>query len=130
MNELFTRMQYEPSILMFGNKYKRLNSTVLDYAWNAIVTTNCDLSLSAVLKNDMRAIVDVIKKDNMQANLMDRKRLHIIRLFGETYPAEPINRNEILTAKDVCSIIWSEKAYTESSIGGNKNETSFVSRFG
>lgn len=105
MNELFTRMQYEPSILMFGNKYKRLNSTVLDYAWNAIVTTNCDLSLSAVLKNDMRAIVDVIKKDN-------------------------INRNEILTAKDVCSIIWSEKAYTESSIGGNKNETSFVSRFG
>ena len=34
MNELFTRMQYEPSILMFGNKYKRLNSTVLDYAWN------------------------------------------------------------------------------------------------
>lgn len=41
-----------------------------------------------------------------------------------------INRSEILTAKDVCSIIWSEKAYTESSIGGNKNETSFASRFG
>lgn len=38
--------------------------------------------------------------------------------------------DEILTAKDVCGIILSEKAYTESSIGGNKNETSFASRFG
>ena len=52
MNELFTRMQYEPSILMFGNNYKKLNSTVLDYMWNAIVTTNCELALSAALKND------------------------------------------------------------------------------
>lgn len=29
----------------------------------------------------------------MQANLMDRKRLHIIRLFGETYPAEPMRKS-------------------------------------
>ena len=38
--------------------------------------------------------------------------------------------NEMLTTKDVCGIILSEKAYTESSIGGNENETSFASRFG
>ena len=32
-----------------------------------------------------------------------------------------MKNDEILTAKDVCGIILSEKAYTESSIGGNKN---------
>lgn len=110
MNELFTRMQYEPSILMFGNKYKRLNSTVLDYAWNAIVTTNCDLSLSAVLKNDRRAIIDVIKKDDMQANLMDRKRLHIIRLFGEDYPAEFIDELDKEDITDRATAILSRMA--------------------
>ncbi len=40
MNELFTRMQYEQTVLMFGNKYKKLDTHVLDYAWNSIVTTN------------------------------------------------------------------------------------------
>ena len=75
-----------------------------------IVTTNCDLSLSAVLKNDMRAIVDVIKKDNMQANLMDRKRLHIIRLFGETYPAEPIDELDKEDITDRATAILSRMA--------------------
>lgn len=38
---------------------------------------------------------------------------------------------EMLTKKDVYGIISGEKAYTESSMrGGNKDETSFVSRFG
>ena len=41
-----------------------------------------------------------------------------------------VKSDGMLTAKDVCGIILSEKAYTESSIGGNKNETSFASRFG
>lgn len=90
LSELFKRMQYEPSILLFGNKYKRLHSVVLNYKWNAVVTTNCDLALSSVLKNDTRAIIDVINKDDMQANLMDRKRLHIIRLFGDVYPTSAI----------------------------------------
>lgn len=110
MNELFTRMQYEPSILMFGNKYKRLNSTVLDYAWNAIVTTNCELSLSAVLKNDRRAIIDVIKKCDMQANLMDRKRLHVIRLFGESYPIDHLNELDKEDITDGATAILSRMA--------------------
>ena len=84
-NELFTRMQYEPCILMLGNKYKKINTKVLDYAWNAVVTTNCELSFSAKLKNDNRLIIDIINKDDMQANLMDRKKLHVIRMFGEMY---------------------------------------------
>lgn len=98
MNELFTRMQYEPSILMFGNKYKTLSTSVLDYAWNSIVTTNCELGLTAFLNNDKRAIRDIITINDMQANLMDRKNLHIIRLFGETYPKENIDE---LGAEDI-----------------------------
>ena len=63
LNELFTRMQYEPSVLLFGHKYKKLSTSVLDYAWNSIVTTNCDMTLAASLRNDMRSyLVKIILK--------------------------------------------------------------------
>lgn len=97
-NELFSRMQYEPSILMLGNKYKRLTTNVLNYSWNAVATTNCDLEFSASLNSDKRSIIDVLNKEDMQANLMDRKKLHVIRLFGETYPSDLIDE---LDAEDV-----------------------------
>ena len=98
LNELFTRMQYEPSVLLFGHKYKKLSTSVLDYAWNSIVTTNCDMTLAASLRNDMRSVRDIMSKDDMQANLMDRKNLHVIRLFGENYPKTDIDE---LDAEDV-----------------------------
>lgn len=98
LNELFTRMQYEPSILMFGNKYRRLSTIVLDYAWNSIVTTNCDINLASSLNNGKRSIRDIISPNDMQANLMDRKNLHVVRLFGENYPKDDIDK---LEAEDV-----------------------------
>ena len=98
LNELFTRMQYEPSVLLFGHKYKKLSTSVLDYAWNSIVTTNCDMTLAASLRNDMRSVRDIMSKDDMQANLMNRKTLHVIRLFGENYPKTDIDE---LDAEDV-----------------------------
>lgn len=98
LNELFTRMQYEPSVLLFGHKYKKLSTSVLDYAWNSIVTTNCDMTLAASLRNDRRSVRDIMSKDDMQANLMDRKNLHVIRLFGENYPKTDIDE---LDAEDV-----------------------------
>ena len=110
LNELFTRMQYEPSILMFGKKYRTLNSSVLNYSWNAIVSTNCELSLSATLKNDRRSIVDVINKDDMQANLMERKKLHVIRLFGDSYPAESINELDVEDVTDCATAMLSRVA--------------------
>lgn len=98
LNELFTRMQYEPGVLFFGNKYKRLSTSVLDYSWNSIVTTNCDMALAAAIGNDRRSVRDIISENDMQANLMDRKKLHIIRLFGENYPNENIDQ---LDAEDI-----------------------------
>ena len=94
LDELLTRMQYEPSVFLFGNKYTQLSTNVLDYAWNAIVTTNCDLNLATVLNNGKRNVRDIISKDDMQANLMDRKKLHVIRLFGETYPQNSLDEIE------------------------------------
>lgn len=91
MNELFTRMQYEQSVLMFGNKYRTLNTEVLDYAWNSIVTTNCELSLAATLKNDRRMVRDITSRNDMQADLMNRKNLHVIRLFGKSYPTAAVS---------------------------------------
>ena len=46
----------------------------------------------------------------MQANLMDRKRLHIIRLFGETYPAEPIDELDKEDITDRATAILSRMA--------------------
>ncbi len=96
--ELFTRMQYEPSVLMFGDKYRTLDTVVMDYGWNAIVTTNCEMKLSAVLNNERRTVRDIFEKKDMQANLMDRKNLHVIRLFGESKPAENVDE---LDAEDI-----------------------------
>lgn len=98
LNELFTRMQYEPSILMFGNRYRNISTFVLDYAWNAVITTNCNLELSAIFNNDRRLVRDIIDKNDMQANIMDRKKLHVIRLFGENYPKYNIDD---LDAEDI-----------------------------
>lgn len=98
LNELFTRMQYEPSILMFGNKYREISTSVLDYAWNAVITTNCNLELSAIFNNDRRLVRDIIDKKDMQANIMDRKKLHVVRLFGENYPKDDIDD---LDAEDI-----------------------------
>lgn len=95
LNELFVRMQYEPSVLLFGNEYKNLSTSVLDYAWNSIVTTNCDIALSAFLVNDKRFVRDLTSKDDMQANLMDRKNLNVIRLFGENYPPKDMDELEM-----------------------------------
>ena len=91
-------MQYEPNVLMFGKKYRQLSTAVLDYAWNLIVTTNCDLNLATALNNGKRSIRDIVSPNDMQANLMDRKNLHIIRLFGENYPKDDIDE---LEAEDV-----------------------------
>lgn len=98
LNELFTRMQYEPGVLFFGNKYKRINTSVLDYSWNSIVTTNCDMAIAATLGNDRRSVKDITSQNDMQANLLDRKKLHVIRLFGETYPKDNIDE---LYAEDI-----------------------------
>ena len=100
LNELFTRMKYEPSVLMFGNKYRKLSTAVLDYAWNSVVTTNCDLELATALKNDKRMVIDIVSKNDMQANLMDRKKLHVIRLFGESYPAEVVDELDLEDISD------------------------------
>lgn len=90
-NELFGRMQYEPCVLMFGNKYGAINTAVLDYAWSSVVTTNCEMRLAASLRNDNRSVKDVMSLDDMQANLMDSKNLRIIRLFGEVYPKHDLD---------------------------------------
>lgn len=98
LNELFSRMQYEPSVLMFGNKYRSLSTSVLSYAWNSIVTTNCDLGLAESLNNGKRTIRDITNRNDMQANLMEQKNLHVIRLFGENYPNDDIDE---LDAEDI-----------------------------
>ena len=130
--ELISRMQYEPCILMFGNQYRKIDINVLDYPWNTIVTTNCELNLANSLNNGKRNIRDIMSLNDMQANLTDRNMLHVIRLFGDTYPSdsldeitqedisdravsllkrvsEIIQRNGILLIEDFCEPCFSHK---------------------
>ncbi len=99
LNELFSRMQYEPCVLMVGSYFKKINTGVFDYNWSAIVSTNCELGLATTVSNERRIIEDVMNSEDMQANLLDSRRLHIIRLFGENYPdenADEISRTDII----------------------------------
>ena len=106
--ELFTRMQYEPSILMFGKKFRTIELNVFSYNWNTIVTTNCDLELSAVVTNDKRIVTDIMSKDDMLANLIDTKNLHIIRLFGKEYPQHIKDELDIEDIKDTAVAMLSK----------------------
>ena len=92
--ELLTRMQYEPCILMFGKRFRRLSDDILSYRWNAVVTTTSELELSAALRNDNRFVQDVFSRDEARANLLDKKKLHVIHLFGENYPEDSIGEIE------------------------------------
>ncbi len=145
LTELFTRMQYEPSVLMLGTNYKDLDLSVLNYSWNAIVTTNAELKLSALLNNDRRSVIDVFDKNDMQANLMDRRKLHVIRLLGENYSekevddleaedikdhavsmlgrvSEIINYNGIVLLEDFEEILFSHKEMRKAFIGLYENQ--------
>ena len=51
------------------------------------------MELSARLLNGKRQVKDILSKDEMHANLIDRKNLHIIRLFGKEYPRD--NEDEV-----------------------------------
>lgn len=97
--ELLTRMQYEPSIIMFGMNYKKIPYDVLAYSWNAVITTSCELELSAALITDKRSVHDVFSIENMQDNLLDKNKLHVIHLFGENYPKEILDEIE---KEDMC----------------------------
>lgn len=101
-------MQYEPSILMFGKKFRTIELNVFSYNWNTIVTTNCDLELSAVVTNDKRIVTDIMSKDDMQANLIDTKNLHIIRLFGKEYPQHIKDELDIEDIKDTAVAMLSK----------------------
>lgn len=83
MDNLFTRMQYEPCVLLVGKQYQQLSNDVYAYGWNMVATTSCDLSLAAKFRNSNRIVQDVFLKQDMQANLLNKKKLHIIRLLGE-----------------------------------------------
>lgn len=81
-NDLLTRMQYESCVLMIGDSYKEISKCVFDYNWNMVVTTNCEINFSAILKNDKRLVIDITSKDKMQTNLLDKRNLHVVRLLG------------------------------------------------
>ena len=91
LDELTIRMQYEPTVLLFGKNYKNITKSVLDYSWNCIVTTNCDIELAAVLDNTKRMISDIMNIKDIKSNIMNKKNLHIMRLFGEKYPEGEID---------------------------------------
>ena len=76
-------MQYEPCVFMIGKEYKKVKREIFDYGWNMVVTTSCDMGLSARLKNDKRLVQDIFRKQEMQANLLDKRNLHVVRLLGQ-----------------------------------------------
>ena len=94
-NKLFSRMQYEPCVLIIGKEYKKVKREIFDYGWNMVVTTSCDMGLSARLKNDKRLVQDIFRKQEMQANLLDKRNLHVVRLLGQEEPNAGLDELEL-----------------------------------
>ena len=94
-NKLFSRMQYEPCVLIIGKEYKKVKREIFDYGWNMVVTTSCDMGLSARLKNDKRLVQDIFRKQEMQANLLDKRNLHVVRLLGQEEPKAGLDELEL-----------------------------------
>ena len=81
--DLLQRMELEPCILMTGKSYTHLSQDVIDYRWNMAVTTSCELKFSVAFKNDGRMVQDVFDASDMQANMLNRRNLHVVKLCGE-----------------------------------------------
>ncbi len=81
--DLLQRMELEPCILMTGKSYTHLSQDVIDYRWNMAVTTSCELKFSVAFKNDGRMVRDVFDASDMQANMLNRRNLHVVKLCGE-----------------------------------------------
>jgi len=94
-NKLFSRMQYEPCVFMIGKEYRKVKREVFDYGWNMVVTTSSDMGLSARLKNDKRLVQDIFIKQEMQANLLDKRNLHVVRLLGQQEPKTELGDLEV-----------------------------------
>lgn len=81
--DLVQRMELEPCILMTGKDYTWLSQEVIDYSWNMVITTSCELKYSVAFKNERRMVRDIFDVSDMQANMMNRRNLHIVRLCGD-----------------------------------------------
>ncbi len=81
--DLAQRMELEPCILMTGKNDTHFSQDVMDYRWNMIVTTSCELKYSVAYKNEDRMVRDIFDAADMQANMLNRRNLHVIRLCGE-----------------------------------------------
>lgn len=102
-NELALRMQYEPSILMFGSNYSHLSSTVVNYNWNTVVTTNCDVEAGNIFLNDNRLYKNITSISDMNSNLLNTHNLSVVRLFGEEYPKDEIDDDKLNDLRDEAS---------------------------
>lgn len=81
--ELLLRLQIEQSILFLGEQFdSRNNQEVLDFKWNCVFTSLKGKQLADKLSNDTRRVKEVISEEQIQSSALDKKFLHIVRLYG------------------------------------------------
>ena len=94
-NELFSRLQIEPAVLLIGQDLDDLDRSVLDYKWNMVLTTNTDSEVQIRMSNNNRNLTDIYDVDEMRSNLLDASNLHIVRLLGKTDDPEELDDEEL-----------------------------------
>jgi len=84
MQKLLSLMQTEPAILLIGQKLDFENSSeILIMPWNCIFTSIKTLRLSYALGNKNRRVRDITDENDLQDNALDKRYLHLVRLYGE-----------------------------------------------
>ena len=94
-NELFSKLQIEPAVLLVGQNLDELDRSVLDYKWNMVLTTCADSEVQIRMSKNNRNLTAVYDVEEMRSNLLDPINLHVVKLFGKTNDPEEIDEQEL-----------------------------------
>lgn len=94
-NDLFSRLQYEPAILFIGDEIEDIDDEVVEYNWNMIMTTSVTSDVAIRFESESRTVTEIIDEDEMKANMLNPKDLHIVRLLGKNTDTLSLDEEEI-----------------------------------
>lgn len=84
IQNLFSLLQTEPAILLIGQNFDVENSNeILSLPWNCVFTSMKNLKLSSALNSKNRRVRDIADENDLQDTALDKRYLHLVRLYGE-----------------------------------------------
>ena len=98
--DLFSRLQYEPAILFIGDEIEEFDREVINYTWSMVATTSVTSDVAISFLGDKRVVTECVSEEEMKANMLDSKNLHIVRLLGKNIDTFALDDEQLDTLQD------------------------------